>query len=414
MELFDGLPEPVRKAWQRSATNGRAAISRRSLLRAAGAGAVGGALVGCGIPPAAQPSSNRGSSGSKDWSTTEKVIDFSSWPFYVDVDDQDKNKHPTLDAFTKSTGIKVNYTEDIEDNDEFFGKVQAQLRAGQDTGRDIIVLTDWMAARIIRLGWAERLDAANLPHAYANLSHQYRNPDWDPGRVHSYPWAGIATLLAYNKKATGGKPVTSIDQLLTDPSLKGRVTMLTEMRDTIGLTLLDMGKDPGNFSDDEFHAAAAKVQKAVDSSQIRAFTGNQYTKGLASGDIHACVAWAGDLIQLRADNPDIEYAVPDAGYMTSTDNMLIPRRARHKANAERLMDWYYRPEIAAELAAYVNYFTPVDGAAEALAKLDPEAAKNPLIAADSTMAAKGHAFRSLTELEEKKYQAVFGKLIGEA
>jgi Spermidine/putrescine-binding periplasmic protein len=150
----------------------------------------------------------------------------------------------------------------------------------------------------------------------------------------------------------------------------------------------------------------------VDSHQVRAFTGNEYTKDLASGNIKACLAWAGDLIQLRADNPDIEYVIPDAGFMSSTDNMLIPRHARHKANAERLMDWYYRPDIAARLADYVNYLTPVDGAAAALAKIDPEAARNPLIVADKEMAEKGHAFRSLSETEEATYQAAFAKLIG--
>ncbi|MFF4652419.1 PotD/PotF family extracellular solute-binding protein [Streptomyces sp. NPDC001380] len=411
MDPFDGLPDPVLKAWRRSATSGRAALTRRSLLRTAGLGAVAtAALTGCGIPAASQASS--GTAATEDHSAEEKVLNFSNWPLYIDVDDKDKNRRPTLDAFTKATGIKVAYTEDIEDNDDFFGKVQAQLRAGQDTGRDLMVLTDWMAARVIRLGWAETLDASKLPHAYANLSAQYRNPDWDPGRTHSYPWAGIATLIAYNKKATGGKAVTSVDQLLTDPSLKGRVTLLTEMRDTMGLTLLDMGKDPGNFTDDDFSAAVAKVQKAVDSHQVRAFTGNEYAKDLASGNIHACIAWAGDLVQLKADNPDIEYVIPEAGYLASTDNMLIPRRARHKANAERLIDWYYRPDVAAELADYVNYFTPVDGVAEALQRIDPEAAKNPLIIADKAMARRSHAFRALSEAEEKKYQGAFAKLIG--
>jgi len=413
MDPSEGLPEPVRRAWRRSAASGRPTFSRRSLLRIGGLGALAtGALAGCGIPAASQRSTGLQGSGTTDHSAGEKVVDFSNWPLYIDVDDKDRNRRPTLDGFTRATGITVDYTEDIEDNDDFFGKIQAQLRAGQDTGRDLVVLTDWMAARIIRLGWAEVLDQANLPHAFANLAKQYRSPDWDPGRSHSYPWAGVSTLIAYNRKATGGRAVTSVSQLLTDPSLRGRVTMLTEMRDTVGLTLLDMGKDPGKFTDDDFTAALAKIQRAVDSHQVRAFTGNEYTKDLASGNIKACLAWAGDLIQLRADNPDIEYVIPDAGFMSSTDNMLIPRHARHKANAERLMDWYYRPDIAARLADYVNYLTPVDGAAAALAKIDPEAARNPLIVADKEMAEKGHAFRSLSETEEATYQAAFAKLIG--
>ena len=165
----------------------------------------------------------------------------------MDVDDSEKH-HPTLDAFTKRTGIKVKYTEDINDNVEFFGKIKPQLAAGQDTGRDLIVLTDWLAARLIRLGWVQKLDPANLPHAYANLSQQFRSPDWDPGRAYSYPWQGISTVIAYNKKALDGVEVKSISDMLDNPKLKGRIGLLSEMRDSIGMTLLDMGKDPAKFT----------------------------------------------------------------------------------------------------------------------------------------------------------------------
>jgi spermidine/putrescine transport system substrate-binding protein len=413
MDLYECMSEPVRKAWERSLTSGRAAVSRRSLLRVtgtAGLAAAGlGALSACGIPAASRTA---GSGGTDDRSDKEKVVNFSNWPLYIDVDAKDQNKRPTLIEFTKATGITVKYTEDIDDNVDFFGKVKPQLAAGQDTGRDLMVLTDWMAGRVIRLGWAEKLDPENLPNAYANLAAQYRRPDWDPGRAYSYPWAGIATVVAYNAKATGGKKVTSVGQLLDDPSLKGRVSMLSEMRDTIGLALLDLGKDPSKFTDDDFDAAVARVQKAVDNKQIRKFTGNEYAKDLASGDIAACLAWAGDLIQLQADNPDIRYVIPAGGFMTSSDNMLIPARARHKKNAERLIDFYYRPQIAAQLTDYVNYFSPVDGVKEALLKLDPAVAKDPLILPPASMVAKGHAFRSLTEDEESRYEAKFAKLIG--
>ncbi|MFB7218374.1 PotD/PotF family extracellular solute-binding protein [Streptomyces sp. NPDC056227] len=400
-------------AMRRSLTNGRGALTRRSLLRASGMGALAigglGTLSACGIPPAKREGD--AAAASDDHSAKEKQINFSNWTEYMDVTDDGKHR-PTLEAFTKRTGIQVKYTEDINDNVEFFGKIKPQLAAGQDTGRDIINVTDWLAARIVRLGWAQKLDASNLPHAYANLSAQFRSPDWDPGRAYSYPWAGIPTVIAYNSKATGGRKVDSVSQLLDDPKLKGRVSFLSEMRDSIGMTLLDMGKDPGTFTDADYDAAIGRLQKGVDKNQIRRFTGNDYTADLDKGDIAACVAWAGDIIQLQAGNPDIKYAIPAAGYIISSDNLLVPVKARHKTNAEKLIDYYYEPSVAAQLAAYINFVCPVDGVRDELAKIDQAMADNVLILPDKQMAARSHAFRSLTSKEETAYEEKFAKLIG--
>ncbi|MEU8031653.1 spermidine/putrescine ABC transporter substrate-binding protein [Streptomyces sp. NPDC049099] len=399
-------------AMRRSLRDGRAAMTRRSLLRASAGGALAagglGALSACGIPAATK---TQGGVPADDHSAQEKVVNFSNWPEYIDVDDKGK-RHPTLDGFARRTGIQVRYTEDINDNDEFFGKIQPQLAAGQDTGRDLIVLTDWLAARMIRLGYVQKLDPANLPHAFANLSDQFRAPDWDPGRAYSYPWQGISTVIAYNKKALDGIEVKSVSDLLDNPRLKGRVGFLTEMRDSIGMTMLDMGKDPAKFTDDDFDAVVARLQKAVDKGQIRRFTGNDYTSDLTKGDFAACIAWAGDVVQLQADSPDVGYVVPDSGYMTSTDNMLIPNKARHKTNAERLIDYFYEPEPAAELAAYINYVSPVADVKPYLAKIDKSAANNALIIPDKAMQARSHAFRSLSSKEETAYQQKFSKLTG--
>ncbi|MBG0852159.1 spermidine/putrescine ABC transporter substrate-binding protein [Streptomyces spinoverrucosus] len=398
-------------AMRRSLRNGRASLTRRSLLRASAGGALAvgglGALSACGIPPAAQTSGV----SSEDHSAKEKTVNFSNWTEYMDVDDSGK-RHPTLDEFKKRTGVTVKYTEDINDNVEFFGKIKPQLAAGQDTGRDLICVTDWLAARLIRFGWVQKLDASNLPTAYANLSQQFRSPDWDPGRAYSYPWTGISTVIAYNKKALDGVEVTSVSDLLDNPKLKGRVGFLSEMRDSVGMTLLDMGKDPAKFTDDDFDAAIARMQKAVDQGQIRRFTGNDYTSDLSKGDFAACIAWAGDVVQLKADSPDVDFVIPDSGYMTSTDNLLVPNKARHKTNAERLIDFYYEPGPAAQLAAYINYVCPVDGVKAELAKIDESAANNPLIIPDQEMAAKSHAFRSLSSKEETAYEEKFAKLTG--
>ncbi|MFG2976682.1 spermidine/putrescine ABC transporter substrate-binding protein [Streptomyces sp. NPDC048331] len=415
MEQFepDRLSAAQLAAMRRSLTSGRGALTRRSLLRASGVGALtlGGlsALTACGIPPAKREGD--AAAASDDHSAQEKEINFSNWTEYMDTSEDEKSR-PTLEEFTKRTGIKVKYTEDINDNVEFFGKIRPQLAAGQDTGRDLIVVTDWLAARIIRLGWAQKLDPAHLPHAYANLIPQFRTPDWDPGRSYSYPWTGIDTVIAYNEKATGGKRVDSVTQLLDDPSLKGRVGFLTEMRDSVGMTLLDQGKDPATFTTADFDEAVGRLQKGVDKNQIRRFTGNDYTSDLDKGDLAACLAWAGDIIQLQAGNPDIKYAIPAPGYITSSDNLLVPAKARHKANAEKLIDFYYEPEVAAQLAAYISYVCPVEGVKDELAKIDPALADNPLIVPDKAMAAKAHAFRSLTSEEETAYEEKFAKLIG--
>ncbi|AWT45795.1 MULTISPECIES: polyamine ABC transporter substrate-binding protein [Streptomyces] len=399
-------------AIRRSYRNGRAALTRRSLLRASAGGALTlgglGALSACGIPAAGKTA---GGTSAEDHSATEKTVGFSNWTEYMDVDDSGKH-HPTLDAFTKRTGIKVKYTEDINDNNEFFGKIKPQLAAGQDTGRDLIVLTDWLAARLIRLGWVQKLDPSHLPHAFANLSPQFRTPDWDPGRAYSYPWQGISTVIAYNKKALDGVEVKSVSDLLDNPKLKGRVGFLTEMRDTMGMTLLDMGKDPGRFTDDDYDAAIARLQKGVDKGQIRRFTGNDYTSDLTKGDLAACLAWAGDVVQLKADSPDVDFVIPDSGYLTSSDNLCVPNKARHKTNAERLIDYYYEPPVAAQLAAYINYVCPVDGVKDELAKIDKDAAANPLILPDKAMQARSRSFRSLSQQEETAYETKFAKLTG--
>ncbi|MCX5194051.1 spermidine/putrescine ABC transporter substrate-binding protein [Streptomyces sp. NBC_00249] len=415
MEQFepDRLSAAQLAAMRRSLTSGRGALTRRSLLRASGAGALtlGGltALTACGIPPAKRAGDT--AVASDDHSDREKEIVFSNWTEYMDTSEDEKSR-PTLEEFTKRTGIEVKYTEDINDNVEFFGKIRPQLAAGQDTGRDLIVVTDWLAARIIRLGWAQRLDPSHLPHAYANLSPQFRSPDWDPGRAYSYPWTGISTVIAYNSKATEGRKVDSVTQLLDDPSLKGRVGFLTEMRDSVGMTLLDQGKDPASFTTADFDGAIGRLQKGVDTKQIRRFTGNDYTADLDKGDLAACLAWAGDVIQLQAGNPDIKYAVPAAGYITSSDNLLVPAKARHKANAEKLLDYYYELPVAAQLAAFISYVCPVEGVKDELAKIDPALADNTLIVPDKAMTAKSHAFRSLSSEEETAYEEKFAKLIG--
>jgi spermidine/putrescine transport system substrate-binding protein len=386
-------------------------LSRRTLVRGALAGgallAAGTSLAACGTKGTKQ---TEASCVSEDKSATEKTVNFSNWPLYIDVDEKDEKKRPTLDAFVKQTGIQVTYAEDINDNNEFYGKVRNQLADCQSIDRDIMVLTDWMASRLVRLGWLQKLDKSKLPNVEQNLLDNLRGRPWDKNTEYAVPWQSGLTGVAYNGKVT--KEVRSIDELLTRPDLKGKVTMLSEMRDTMGLLLAAQGHDPTNFTDAQFDDALEKLKKAVADGQIRKFTGNDYAQDLKKGDIAACVAWSGDVIQLAFEDDKIKFVAPDAGVMLWSDNMLVPNKAAHKANAEQVMNYYYDPKVAAELAAYVNYICPVKGAQAEMEKIDKDLAANPLIFPDTGILSKAKVFMGLDEAKEKSYEAKFQQVIG--
>ena len=389
----------------------RSAISRRAALAGIAGTAVAGLLAGCGSPgrnPGASGSASRTPVAAPDKSDTDKVVNWSNWPEYIDVDDD--GKHPSIQGFTKDTGIKVNYNEDYNDNDEFFAKVRPLLEAGKDTGRDVWCSTDWMVSRLLRLGFLLPFDKANMPNA-VNVEATLANVEFDPGRNYSLPWQSGFTGIAFNPKATGGKTVTTMDQLLHDPSLKGKVTLLTEMRDTVGLVMIEQGVKLDSFTADQFAAAIKVIQDAKDAGQIKGFTGNEYTKPLASGDTAACLAWTGDVVQLRADNPSLGYTLGDQGIPMFSDNFVIPNLAQHKKNAEKLIDYYYRPEVMALVAEYVNYIPPVVGVKDLLLKKDPDVANNELIFPNEEVLGRSQVFRALTAAEETDFNRQFQAVV---
>jgi spermidine/putrescine transport system substrate-binding protein len=342
--------------------------------------------------------------------TLPKTIVWSNWPLYIDINDKTK-KHPTLQAFEAKYKVNVRYLEDINDNDSFFGKIEGQLSQGQDVGRDIVVLTDssGLPARMIELGWVEKLDKSALPNI-SNLQPVQQHPGWDTNRDYSLPWQSGMTGIGYDPKLVGGD-IDSVEELLTSPKLKGKVTLLTEFGDTIGLVALANGDDPSNLNDASFNRAVNTIQKAVDSGQVRQFTGNDYAPLLAKGDIYACFAWSGDMVQLQIDHPGLKWVQPKTGAMIWTDNMLIPKGGNAFA-ASTLMNWFYDPKIQAEVEDYVNYIPPVVGTKQALQKIDPAVAKNPLIFPDAATLAKGHAFKTLSPADEDKLNNAFQALIG--
>jgi spermidine/putrescine transport system substrate-binding protein len=325
------------------------------------------------------------------------------------VSDDDDNVRPTLERFQEESGLRVRYSEDINSNDEYFGKISPQLQAGRGAGTDLMVLTDWMAARLIRLEYVQELEAGNIPNL-SNLRESLRDVPFDPGRRFSVPWQSGLTGIGYDPNVLG-RELTSIEDLFAD-DLRGRVTMLTEMRDTMGLMLLATGADPADHTLDEYRAAIARLQELVDAGQVRQFTGNEYAADLAGGNIGAAIAWSGDVIQLQADNPDMAFVVPDEGGMLWSDNLLIPIGAQNKEGAEQIIDFYYQPDVAAEVAAYVNYVSPVEGAQEEMREIDEELAEDPLIFPDEETEANLHAFKNLDEDEEREYQDLFQRVIG--
>ncbi|HLK94237.1 MAG TPA: spermidine/putrescine ABC transporter substrate-binding protein [Nocardioidaceae bacterium] len=383
-------------------------VTRRRVLRGMSAGALavagGGLLSACGTEGASQTEE---SCESDDLSAEEKEVVWSNWPAYIDPIQQDDS---TLGAFEQQTGISVEYTDDVNDNADFYGKVRNQLGACESTGRDMFTLTDWMAAKMIGLGWLQELDKDNLPQVQANLIENLRSPSWDPERKYSVPWQSGLTGIAYNADLTG--EIKSFEEMVTNPEYKGKITLLSEMQDTMIFFLRMVGADPTDFTDDEWGQALDRLEEVKDSGQIRQFTGNEYRQDLAQGNIVACEAWSGDVIQLQFDNPAIKFVAPEEGMALWSDNSLVPNKATHKANAEKLMDYYYDPVVAAELAAWVNYICPVQGAQEAMTKIDPSLADNVLIFPDDALLADTYDFKALSPEEEQTYQDDFARVIG--
>jgi spermidine/putrescine transport system substrate-binding protein len=393
---FERIHDPMtRKQLLRRAAVGGATLSLPGLLAACGGG---GGIEGQQAP-----------TGAGETTVAKELaeeITVSNWPYYIDQN-EDATSFPTLDEFTEATGVKVNYLEDINSNEEFFGEIQAPLSRGQGIDRDIIVPTAWLAARLLDLGYLQKLDKSAIPNI-DNLEDTLASPPWDPNRDYSLPWQSYITGVGYDPKKVGGE-ITSVEQLL-DPALKGKVTMLDSMEDTAALFLLEMGGDPADPDPDAFSEICDRLKRAVDDGQIRQFTGNDYTGLLAGGDAWASIAWSGDIIILQPDNPNLVFKIPDAGGISSVDTMVIPTGG-DVYTASTFMNFFYDPEIAAKVAAYVNYITPVKGTKEAIAEIDPALAEDPLIFPPPEVLENLHEFSS-EAIENPEFQEQWQAVIG--
>lgn len=381
-------------------------VGRRRMIQGAGLSALAlgspTLLSACGTESQKQTAD---SCKSTDKSADEKELVFSNWPEYIDIKG---GRMPTLEQFETETGISVTYNTDINDNVEFFGKVKDQLGACEPIGRDIITMTDSTAGRMIALGWMQELDKSNLPNVEANLIESLSSPSWDSDRKYSVPWQAGLTGITYNSTVTD--EVTSFEEMLTRSDLKGKVGLLTEMEDTMAFMLVINGADPEDFTDDEWQVAIENLEKVVASGQVRRFTGNDYIRDLKSGNLAACMAWSGDIAAAGDDR--IPFVQPEEGLNIWSDNMMVPNKAEHKTNAEMLMNYYYDPVVAATLAAWVWYICPVEGAREAMEKIDPSLVDNNLIFPSEEFLATTRDFMVLDEKTRQQYQSDFSQASG--
>src|SRR5204863_3019312 len=302
----------------------------------------------------------------------------------------------------------VKYIEDVNDNAEFFGKVQPLLAQGQSGGRSIFVVTDWMAKKMYDLGYVQNLDKSAMPNVKKNLLPAFSHPTFDPNRDFSVPWqSGMTGLIVRTDLAPNVKSICD----LFDPKYKGKVDMLTEIPDTVPLVMKCMGVNLDHATVDDWLAAIDKIKGAAESGQIRRFTGNDYTRDLTAGDVDAVIGWSGDAVQLQADNPNIKFVMPKEGCMLWSDNMEIPVGAPNPTAAEAWMNYVYDPKNQAQIAAYNNYFTPVDGVKQIFQKTDPASAKNPLIFPSSKFTSKCDTAPTLEGKEEQKVTQAFDAVI---
>ena len=374
-----------------------AMVSRRGVLAGAGGLGAAGLLAACG--------------GGSDSADSANSVRWGNWPLYLDYDEETK-KYPTLEKFKEQTGVTAQYFEDYNDNDEFYGKVQAQLKLGEDIGYDLVTPTDWMAARWIRLGYTQKFDAAKIPNK-SNILDSLASPSFDPNREQSLTWQGIMAGFGWNT-AKNPKGIRTLEELFA-PQNKGKIVVLSEMRDTIGIILLAQGVNLQTVTEDQYMNAVDYMAKQISDGWIRGVKGNEYAEDLTSGDATAVIGWSGDMFILKAENEGkFDFAIPESGGTISGDNMMIPSTAsaEGKANAEKLINFYYDPAIAAEVAAYVNYVCPVKGAQAEMEKIAPELASSPFIFPDDAMSKRLNVFRSLTPAEETSWTEAFQKAAG--
>ena len=379
-----------------------ASLSRRGLFKGLGLGA---AALGAGSLAACSGSSGPGdgSAGSVRWA---------NWTYYLDYDEE-TGTYPSLDAFQEATNIRVEYFEDIDDNKTFIAKIKDQLKLGQDTGYDTFCLTDSSLVRLLEQDQLMEFDRSLLPNVGEQMIPLVQKASFDLDRTWSIPYQAGMTGLVYNTKLYP-KGVKQVSDLWA-PDLKGKVSLLSEQDDTLGLVMLEQGVDvEGDWGDDEFFTALEAVEKQLASGQVYTVKGNSYTQDLQTEAVWAGMAWSGDVTMLNdeAGEEIWKFVVPDAGATLFIDSFCMPVSTESADQVHQLVDYYYEPEVAAQVAAYVQYVTPVAGAREAMEQIDPELAANPLIFPDEEMSSRVFDMRTISSEEDNRYAQAYQKALG--
>lgn len=334
-------------------------VSRRDVLRGAGRGALGAGalaafLAACGgdeepAPRTALP-------------PVAGEVSVAQWPLYID---RARGGHrPTLEAFELEHDIEVKYREVISDNQQFFATLVPFFERGQQTGWDLVALSDWVAGLMREAEWIEPMHRDRLPNVRENLLPAFRNPLYDPENGHSVPWQGGVTGIAYDPNRTGFEIRRFED--LWDERLAGHVGMMTEMVDTVSLTLLMQGVEPKDATLDDVSRATERLVEQREAGIVRGYYGQDYADEMAAGNTWATMAWSGDVFFYKhlGGLPDLEFVVPEEGGMLWVTPLEIPVGAEHPTDAHLFVDWFYRPEIAVQVTDWVLYMTPVDGVQE--------------------------------------------------
>jgi spermidine/putrescine transport system substrate-binding protein len=347
---------------------------------------------------------------------------FANWEAYIDLTGKayDEGKYlpgssPTIEEFKKKYGVDVNYVEKINDNDEFYALIQPQLSTRVSTNWDLIVLTDWLAAKLIAKSWVEAIDQGNVPNCVANLRDGLKGYPWDTNQDYHYPWQSGMTGIGFNTKTLKAvnkpEPKSLKDLFALRPD---KITFLSEKRDTFGLGLLKLGinPDPTTVTVDNIQAVHDDMKPLTDAG-VR-FTGNEYLADFAAKKVWAAMVWSGDLASSGTEGDT--FVFPEEGCMVWTDNMLIPKGATNKYTAELMMNFVYDPKIAANIENYVYYVCPVNGAEAIMQDLNKDAPLDQyyldLVFPGPDIVAKMHAFEALSQDVEDKMNELYSDLAG--
>ncbi|HZD72168.1 MAG TPA: spermidine/putrescine ABC transporter substrate-binding protein [Actinomycetes bacterium] len=406
-------------------------LTRRAAFRGVGVAALSALLAACdpkdrsrSVPP---PAAASRAGGFWDRQTLAGTLNFANWPAYIDTDPVDGKT--SLQRFTDATGIKVRYREVIQDNDSFLREILPALRAGRDTGWDLMVLTNGGSLeKLIRQGFLQELDLSRMPNFNRFAAPEFKSPSYDPGNRHSVAWQAGIIGIAYNPGLTG-RQITSFEDLF-DSRFKGRVGMLGDSVDLPNFTMVGMGINPETSTEDDWRRAADRLRQQRDRGIVRGYVDNVLEiRGLESGSLWLSMAYSGDVLQANTwlqktgKGAEIKFVVPREGAMLWTDNMCIPLRARHPLDALTYMDFVYQPSIAAQLAEFIRYVTPVqDAAKREMQRQIPTAApdrrkalevsvEDPMIFPSPSDLARTHRYRVLTDDEEKVWNRIFEPIV---